>query len=286
MVLRWVERRARERGPLAASLIATKMSVPRTRQALVARPRLEELLKQSLHARLTLVSGPAGFGKSTLVADWLSNAMQEGDAVAWVSLDAADDDPERFWRYVVSALEGARPGTIPDAVELSRAPGVSTDRVVAALVNELASAATDVWLVLDDYHTVRSRAVHDGVAFLLDNVSPRTHVVIITRADPDLPLPRWRVRRELVEVRVADLRFTLDETEFLPQRHQRAEPLGSRRRDARTAHRGLGRCPTAGGAVTTGSRRAEPGDFISRFAGNDKYVVDYLVDEVLAHLDG
>jgi LuxR family maltose regulon positive regulatory protein len=270
---------------LAASLIATKMSVPRTRQALVARPRLEELLKQSLHARLTLVSAPAGFGKSTLVAGWLGTAMKEGSAVAWVSLDAADSDPERFWRYVVSALEGARPGTIPDADELSTATGVLPDRVVAALVNELASADTDVWLVLDDYHTVRSPAVHDGVAFLLANVSPRTHVVMITRADPDLPLSRWRVRRELVEVRVADLRFTVEETHSflngisgLNLSGPDVETLGQRTE-------GWVAALQLAALSLQGRDANEPGDFISRFAGNDKYIVDYLVDEVLAHLE-
>lgn len=261
------------------------MSVPRTRQALVARPRLEELLEPSQHARLTLVSGPAGFGKSTLVASWLGKAREDGDAVAWVSLDAADDDPERFWRYVVSALDGARPGTIPDADELSRASGVSPDRVVAALVDELASAATDVWLVLDDYHTVRSRVVHDGVEFLLANVSPHTHVVIITRADPDLPLPRWRVRRELVEVRVADLRFTLEETHsFLND----ISGLNLPRPDVEALEkRTEGWVAALQLAVLSlqGRDGNEPGDFISRFAGNDKYVVDYLVDEVLAHLE-
>jgi LuxR family maltose regulon positive regulatory protein len=270
---------------LAGSLIASKMSVPRTRQALVARPRLEELLKQSLHARLTLVSGPAGFGKSTLVAAWLSKAMQEGNAVAWVSLDAADDDPERFWRYVVSALEGACPGTIQDAGELSRATGVSPDRVVAALVNELAPAAADVWLVLDDYHTVRSRAVHDGVEFLLANVSPRTHVVIITRADPDLPLPRWRVRRELVEVRVADLRFTLEETHAFLNGISGLNLSGPDVEALEKRTEGWVAALQLAALSLQGRDGNEPGDFISRFAGNDKYIVDYLVDEVLAHLE-
>ena len=260
------------------------MSVPRTRQALVARPRLEERLEESLHARLTLVSGPAGFGKSTLVAGWLGNAMQRGDPVAWVSLDAADDDPERFWRYVATAVAGACPGMIPDADELSKATGVSPDRVVAALVNELASAATDMWLVLDDYHAVQSRAVHDGVAFLLANISQHTHVVIITRADPDLPLPRWRVRRELVEVRVADLRFTPEETRTflngisgLNLSGPDIETLGQRTE-------GWVAALQLAALSLQGRTGDEPADFISRFAGNDKYIVDYLVDEVLAHL--
>ena len=268
---------------MAAALIATKMSVPRAGHALVARPRLRELLSEALHARLTLVSGPAGFGKTTLVAGWLDDVRRAGNAVAWVSLDASDDDPERFWRYVVTALEGASPGLLSDAIELSGAAEVSSDRVVAALVNELASTAVDVWLVLDDYHTVRNRQVHEGMALLLDNVSPSTHVVMITRADPDLALARWRVRRELVEVRVADLRFTLAETESflndvsgLNLSGSDIEALGQRTE---------GWVAALQLAALSLKGRVEPSAFISRFAGNDKYVVDYLVDEVLAHQD-
>lgn len=268
---------------MAAALISTKMSVPRTGQALIARPRLGNLLAQAPHARLTLVSGPAGFGKTTLIAGWLDSARQQGSPVAWVSLDASDDDPERFWRYVVTALDRASPGTIPDAVELSEAATMSTERIVAALVNELATATADVWLVLDDYHTVRSPAVHVGVASLLENVSPRTHVLIITRADPDLPLARWRVRRELVEVRAADLRFTLPETESflngvsgLDLSADDVEALGQRTE---------GWVAALQLAALSLQGRDQPSTFISRFAGNDRYIVDYLVDEVLAHLD-
>lgn len=268
---------------MAGALIATKMSVPGVGKALVARPRLRELLAEALRARLTLVSGPAGFGKTTLIAGWLDDVRRPESAVAWVSLDASDDDPERFWRYVVTALERALPGLLPDAVELTEAPAVSSDRVVAALVNELASTTVDVWLVLDDYHTVRSRQVHEGMALLLDSVSPSTHVVIITRADPDLALARWRVRRELLEIRVADLRFTLAETElFLND----VSGLNLSRSDIEAlGQRTEGWVAALQLAALSLQDRDEPSAFISHFAGNDKYVVDYLVDEVLAHQD-
>jgi LuxR family maltose regulon positive regulatory protein len=250
---------------------------------MVARPRLRELLTDALRARLTLVSGPAGFGKTTLIAGWLDDVRHAGSAVAWVSLDESDDDPEEFWRYVVAALERASPGLLSDAVELSVAAWVSSDRVVAALVNELAATAVEVWLVLDDFHTLRNRQVHEGMALLLENVSPNTHVVIITRADPDLALARWRVRRELVEIRVADLRFTLAETELflndvsgLNLSGSDVEALGQRTE---------GWVAALQLAALSLQGRDEPSAFISRFAGNDKYVVDYLVDEVLAHQD-
>jgi LuxR family maltose regulon positive regulatory protein len=268
---------------VAAALIATKMSVPGVGQALVARPRLRELLAEALRARLTLVSGPAGFGKTTLIAGWLDDVGRAESAVAWVSLDASDDDPERFWRYVVAALERASPGLLSDAVELTEAAAVSSDRVVAALVNELASTTVDVWLVLDDYHTIRSRQVHEGMALLLDNVSPSTHVVIITRADPDLALARWRVRRELVEIRVADLRFTLAETELFLNDVSGLDLSGS---DVEAlGQRTEGWVAALQLAALSLQGRDEPSAFISRFAGNDKYVVDYLVDEVLTHQD-
>jgi LuxR family maltose regulon positive regulatory protein len=268
---------------LDASLIATKMFLPRTRPELVARQRLNERLSHSAHYRLTLVSGPAGFGKTTLIATWLADAVRRGDAVAWLALDASDDEPERFWRYVVTALDGAAPGVAPDALRLAKATPTSAERVVTVLVNELAAATSDVWLVLDDYHTLRSEAVHDGVAFLLDHVSARTHLVIITRADPELPLARWRVRDELLEFRDADLRFTLDETSAFLNGVSRlnlsvtdVEAL-SERTEGWVAALQLAALSLQG--------RDKPSDFIARFAGNDKYVVEYLVDEVLAHQD-
>ena len=266
-----------------ASFIATKMFVPPTRPDLVARPRLHERLARSAHSRLTLISGPAGFGKTTLIAGWLADAIQKGGSVAWLSLDASDDDPERFWRYVVTALHAALPGGVANAVELLEAAPMATERVVAVLVNELAAAPADVWLVLDDYHTLRSRAVHDGVAFLLDHVSTRVHLVSSTRADPELPLARWRVRNELVEIRAADLRFTLEES-FTFLNGVSGLNLTVTDVDA-LAQRTEGWVAALQLAALSLKGRDEPSDFIARFAGNDKYVVEYLVDEVLAHLD-
>ena len=160
---------------------------------------------------------------------------------------------------------------------------VSPESVLAALVNELASAASDVWLVLDDYHTLQSRGIHDAMTFLLANISPRTHVVIITRADPDLPLARWRVRRELVEIRVADLRFSPTETEVFLNGVNGLN-LSARDVDALGRHT-EGWVAALQLAALSLEGHDDPRGFISRFAGNDKYIVDYLVDEVLAHLD-
>ena len=131
--------------------------------------------------------------------------------MAWLSLDPADNEPASFWTYVVTALQGAVPGVGSSALELIASSPLPTDLVLTTLLNELAAAPGEVWLVLDDYHLVDNHEVRDGMAFLLEHLPPHVHVVLSTRADPDLPLARWRVRGELVEIRAADLRFTSDE---------------------------------------------------------------------------
>ena len=192
-------------------VIATKLNVPRVRRGLVARPTLLERLGRGTESRLTLVSAPAGFGKTTLLAEWLGATDGDDRAVAWLSLDPGDDEPASFWTYAVTALQRAVPGVGSGALELLATSPVPTDLVLTTLLNELAAAPGEVWLVFDDYHMVQSHDVRDGMTFLLEHLPPHVHVVLSTRADPDLPLARWRVRGELVEIRAADLRFTSDE---------------------------------------------------------------------------
>lgn len=157
------------------------------------------------------MSAPAGFGKTTLLAEWLGGMEEDRRRIAWVSLDAADSDPASFWTYVVSALQTAVPGLGPSALELIAPSDVSTESVLTMVLNDLATAPADVWLVLDDYHLVDSHEVANGMVFLLDHLPSHVHVMISTRADPELPLPRWRVRGELIELRAAELRFTSEE---------------------------------------------------------------------------
>ena len=192
-------------------LMATKLYVPKLRRGLVARPRLLERMGNGAEAKLTLVSAPAGFGKTTVLAAWLHEASGEGRCIAWLSLDAADHEPASFWTYVVTALRGAVPGVGASALELLASFPVPTELMLTTLLNELAAAPSEVWLVLDDYHLVDNHEVDEGVAFLLEHLPAQVHLVITTRADPDLPLARWRVRGGLVEIRAADLRFTSDE---------------------------------------------------------------------------
>ena len=195
---------------VAGPLIATKLYVPKLRHDLVARPRLLERLRRA-DSRLTLVSAPAGFGKTTLLAEWLDTTPGDDRAVAWLSLDPSDNEPASFWTYVVTALHGAVRAVGSTALELLGSAPLATDLMLTTLLNELAAAPTEVWLVLDDYHLVDSHDIGEGMAFLLEHLPPHVHVVLSTRADPDLPLARWRVRGELVEIRAADLRFTSDE---------------------------------------------------------------------------
>src|SRR5258705_6726759 len=177
--------------PMARPVIATKLYVPKLRRGLVTRPRLGELLRRGAESRLTLVSAPAGFGKTTLLAAWLGEAPGEDRCVAWLSLDPADNEPASFWTYVVTALQAAVPGVGSRALELIASSPLPIELVLTTVVNELAAVPDDVWLVLDDYHVVDSRDVGAGMAFLLEHLPPQVHVVVSTRADPDLPLSRW-----------------------------------------------------------------------------------------------
>jgi LuxR family maltose regulon positive regulatory protein len=264
---------------MAGPLLETKFHVPRVRRGLLPRPRLTERLGRAAESALTLVSAPAGFGKTTALAEWLSTGPDGARSVAWLSLDARDNDPALFWTYVVTALQGAEPTVGTGALALLRSARSSTEAVLSSLLNDLAGLPHDVVLVLDDYHLVVARDVQDGMAFLLAHLPPQAHLVIATRADPSFPLARLRARADLVEVRVADLRFTRDEA-------------------AAYLEHGMGLELTPGDVATLEQRtegwiaalqlaalslqgRQDAAGFIEGFAGDDRYVVDYLVEEVL-----
>lgn len=260
-----------------AGLIATKLYLPRLRSGLVARPRLLDRLRQGSAARLTLVSAPPGFGKSTLLAEWARDPSV-GRLVAWVSLDASDDDPATFWAYVAAALDAVLPDLAASAPEPLSAP---PEAVITALINGLAAHPDEVWLVLDDYHLVEGRGVHEGLTLLIDRLPPNAHVLLSTRSDPDLPLSRWRGRGELVELRAADLRFTTDEAAAY-LRSATGLDLGPAD-VALLGERTEGWIAALQLAALSLTGRDDARGFIARFAGDDHYIVDYLMDEVLAH---
>ena len=266
---------------MARPLIATKLFIPKVRPQCVTRSRLVERLRRGAQSRLTLVSAPAGFGKTTLLAEWLGGLQGEECSVAWVSLDAADGDPATFWAYVLSSLQSAVPdiGSSAPASEFIASPGVSTESMLTTVLNDLTLASVDVWLVLDDYHLVDNIEVATGMVFLLEHLPPQVHVMISTRADPSLPLARWRARGELVEVRAADLRFTSEEAgTYLNE----TAGLGlSAAAVSVLEQRTEGWIAALQLAALSLQGRQDVAGFIAGFAGNDRYIVDYLVEEVL-----
>jgi len=265
---------------MAAPLLETKLRIPRLRRSLVARPRLSERLNRAAEAALTLVSAPAGFGKTTLLAEWLAAAPPDGPSVAWLSLDRRDNDPVTFWSYVVAALQIAAPGVGVGARSVLESAQPSTEAVTATLLNDLDAITSTVVLVLDDYHVIDAYDIQDGMALLLEHPPPPLHLVLAGRADPPLPLARLRARGELVEIRAADLRFTPDEAAaYLNQ----VMGLALTARDvAALEGRTEGWIAALQLAALSMQGREDTAAFIAGFAGDDRYIVDYLVEEVLA----
>ena len=264
---------------MSGPLLETKLHIPRRRQGLVARPRLIDRLSRGAESALTLVSAPAGFGKTTLLADWLAAVVADGRCAAWLSLDQRDNDPALFWTYLIAALKTAVPGLGGSALSLLESPQPPMEVVLATLLNDLSAISNDVVLVLDDYHVIDARDVLDGMAFLLEHLPPQIHLVIASRADPALPLARLRGRGELVEIRAADLRFTPEEA---------AAYLNGVMGLALTAEdvtalegRTEGWIAALQLAALSMRGRDDVAGFIAGFAGDDRYIVDYLVEEVL-----
>jgi LuxR family maltose regulon positive regulatory protein len=262
----------------AEVVITTKLFRPSLRQQTVERKRLHEVLRQGRTLPLTLVVAPAGWGKSTLVADWLAH---DGVTAGWVSLDRGDNDSKRFWRYLLLAAHQA--GSAAGAAALRRLDAAGSDvlrDVLPAFVNELATAEAPLTLVLDDYHLVASAQVHTSVAMLLDRCPPQLHLTLITRADPPLPVSRLRVRGDMAELRAEDLRFSTGEA--LDFFSDRLGPLLSERDVLRLLARTEGWAAGLQMAALRLRDRADPSAFIERLTGADWHIVNYFSEEVLA----
>ena len=199
---------------MSTPVLATKLYVPPSQPGVVPRPRLTERLNEGLHRKLTLISAPAGSGKTTLVGEWVADVERPA---AWLSLDEGDNDPTRFLTYLVAALQTVAPDIREGVLGVLGSPQPPpTESLLTALLNETTTVPDDFVLVLDDYHAVEARAVDEALVFLLEHLPPRMHLVIATREDPHLPLARLRARGQLNELRASDLRFTLSEAaEFL-----------------------------------------------------------------------
>ncbi len=268
-------------------LLATKFYIPPVRANRVTRPRLLQRLDEGLRqgARLTLISASAGFGKTTLVSEWLASnrgGVTPPLPAAWLSLDAGDNDPTGFLAYLVTALQTVAPGIGAGVLAGLQAPQPQPPNIewlVSSLLNELAARAERLILALDDAHVIEAPALSQALTFLIEHLPPHLHVVIATREDPPFPLARWRARGQLTELRAADLRFTPAEAaEFLNRvmgLHLSAEDIAAL--EARTEGW------IAGLQLAALSMQGHPdtASFIESFTGSHRFVLDYLLEEVL-----
>ena len=257
-------------------ILATKIYIPKPRPGSVLRPRLIDRLNAGLRGKLTLVSAPAGFGKTTVVTEWMTAV---DCPVAWLSLDEDDSNPVRFLRYIIATLQTIAPEIGTSILNVLESSQPSITSLLIPLLNEVAMMPHEMILVLDDYHMLDSKVIDEALAFLIDNQPSQMHLVITTREDPQLPLARYRVRAELNELRASDLRFTADEaTEFLNQ------AMGlSLMPDDITALTARTEGWIAGLQLASISLQPQqnPADFIQSFTGSHHFVLDYLVEEVL-----
>lgn len=264
---------------MVAPLLESKLRVPARRPGAVARQRLNERLHGASRSALIVLSAPAGFGKTTLLVEWLATAPAGGPSVAWLSLDQRDNDPTVFWSYVVAALETAAAGVGAGALPMLQSPQSSTEAALAVLLNDLHAVPEDILLVLDDYHLVEAPEIHDGMAFVLEHLPSQLHLVLATRADPALALARLRGRGELVEVRAADLRFNAEESAAYLNGSM---GLALTKNDVASLDgRTEGWIAALQLAALSMQGRDDASAFIAGFAGDDRYIVDYLAEEVL-----
>lgn len=264
---------------MAMPLLMTKFHSPQPRPDYVSRPRLVRRIDGSLAGRLTLISAPAGSGKTTLLSEWVAGC-EPGKHVAWLSLDELDNDPVRFLSYLTAAFQTIDPGFGQAVIASLQSPHpIPTQVVLTNLINELAGVSDKSVLVLDDYHLISSQSIHDTMVFLLEHLPPQLHLIVATRADPPLPLARLRARGQMIELRGADLRFTaheaavfLTEVMGLPLSEGDVQAL-----EIRTEGWIAGLYMAA---LSMQGRDDIPG-FVVAFAGSNRYILDYLTEEVL-----
>ena len=262
----------------AATLIRTKLRLPFTRPELVTRPRLQETLARGLQGPLTLIIAPAGFGKTTLLTSFAATCPMP---VAWLSLDQNDSQEMRFLRYLTAAVQAADSTVGNGAAQLAAAAEpVPAESILTLLVNDLDASAGDMALVLDDYHLINNPTVHTALAFLLDNCPRTLHLVIAGRSDPKLPLARLRARSQVVELRAADLRFTEPEAGrfFNTVMGLELDPQSV----AMLEERAEGWIAGLQMAALSIQGRQDVQAFVRKFAGTNRFIMDFMMEEVLA----
>jgi LuxR family transcriptional regulator, maltose regulon positive regulatory protein len=263
--------------PMSTSLLATKLYIPPARPNVVLRSRLTKRLNEGLQRKLTLIAAPAGFGKTSLASAWIADCARPA---AWLSLDEADNDPPRFLLYLVAALQTIAPAIGAGVVGLLQSPQPPPiEALLPTLLNEIATLPQPAILVLDDYHLLESRPIDQALAFLVEHLPPQLHLAIATREDPPLPLARLRARAQLTELRATDLRFTPAEAAaFL------TEVMGlslSEEDIAALEERTEGWIAGLQLAALSMQGHQDVPNFIRAFAGDHRYILDYLVEEVL-----
>ena len=264
----------------APDLLQTKLAIPPARTEIVARPRLVEQFNAGLNRSLTLICAPAGFGKTTLLTEWLNADQASAVPLGWVSLDEDDNDPGRFLTYLVGALDSI--GSIDGEALLSQlrsAQPPPPKLILTAVIYQVETFPDRFVLALDDYHLISAQVVHNALIFLLDHLPAQMHLILISREDPPLPLARMRGRSQLAEIRADDLRFTADESgQFLERMlgiRLSAEEI--RDLDARTE----GWIAGLQLAALAMKGRSDISAFIAAFTGSHRYILDYLTEEVL-----
>ncbi len=271
-------------------LLTTKLHIPSIRPKFVHRTRLIEQLNAGLHRKLTLISAPAGFGKTTLVSEWVAklrldapNKNELVNKITWLSLDEGDNDPARFLAYLIGALnqsEGLETILGQGALDMLQAPQAPpAEAVMTSLINDVVACQERIVLVLDDYHLIENRLIHDALSFLLDHQPPQLQLVLVTRVDPPFPLARLRARDQLTELRAADLRFQAAEAaEFL----NTVMGLTLSNEDiAALETRTEGWIAGLQLAAISIRGSADNANLIHSFTGSHRFILDYLIEEVL-----
>lgn len=283
-------------------LIKTKLSAPQQRTSLVQRSRLLSLLSDACSKTLTLICAPAGYGKTTLLIDWIACLQQKEEhrqsLICWLSLDDGDNDVNLFLDYFIANWENENPHISgASSALLLTFPTPPLQAVLGALINDLCNLTEPIWFVLDDYQFITNKIIHEGIVFFLDHLPAHVHVIIATRSDPPLPLARLRARNQLVEIRADDLRFTpkeaadfLNQTMRLPLSNEDISILESRTEGwiaglqmAALAMHGLTRQFTTDPQGVPGLARIDLARFVQGFSGSHRYILDYLSEEALIH---
>jgi LuxR family maltose regulon positive regulatory protein len=276
---------------MTVPLLQTKLYIPPVRPELVSRPHLIERLDEGLDLghRLTLVSAPAGFGKTTLLSEWvrgLGTRRAPPPRVAWLSLDEGDNDPARFLAYLVAALQTAGQNVgdeLAGALQSPQPPPL--EGVLARLINQVNAISASFVLVLDDYHLVTAQPIHDAIAFLLDHSPDNVHLAIATRADPPLPVARLRGRGQLTELRLPDLRFAPQEAAEFLNRVMGLELTAAdvAALESRTEGWIAGLQMAAVALRAAVPMQGDAASFVQDFTGDNRFILDYLIEEVLQH---